>query len=291
MTSYSSKQLRATLVLPQANFPGTSDNTLTLTGYRMSATVNCAARYQNTLDIAIYGMKQEDMNAVTILWSAATPQEVATDALITLEASPDGSAWTQVFNGTFVEASPDYQQVPYACLRAYAVTGNAAQISAAPPTSYKGATSIAEIATYLAGRMGFALENNGVSGNLANPYFPGSYMDQFRELCEHANVDYYFDGNATLAICPANQPRQNKAVPVLSPTSGLINRPSVQRFGIHIDALFTPGLTLGGKVQVTGSDVPGANGTWMPMRTTHQLESLMPDGAWFTAMDCTRVPA
>lgn len=284
--SYSEKFLRATLVLPAANFPGTSSNTLTLVGYRMSATIQQKRRWANTLDLTIFGMREADMNRVTILWSAADPQLVHTDALITLEASPDGKAWTQVFNGTFIDCSPDYRSVPYACLRAHAVTGNAFQLAIAPATSYRGSTPIASVAQYLAQQMGFAFENNGVTGNIASPYYPGTYMDQFQQLAQHANFDFYFDGNATLAICPANFPRQNRTMPIFTPSSGLVGYPSVQRFGIHCDTLFTPALTVGGLLQISGSIVPSANGTWLPYSATHTLESLMPDGAWFSSLDC-----
>ena len=263
-------------------------STLTLVGYRMSATIVATNRKPNTLDIVIFGMRQADMNATTILWSAATPQSINTRAQILLEASPDGTTWTQVFEGTFTEAQPDYRDVPHVGLRASAWTGAGMQYQIAAATSYRGATSIASIAQYLAGQMGFALENNGVSGNLSTPYYSGTYMDQFRQLAKHANFDFYFDGNSTLAICPQGQPRQNKPTPVFTPTSGLIGFPTIGRFGPQLDVLFTPGLTVGGNIQISGSAVPGTNGVWLPYAITHTLESLMPGGQWFSHLSCSR---
>jgi hypothetical protein len=286
--SYSSKQLRSTLILPESNFPGTSSNTLTLTGYRALATIQGAANYPYSLDLTIFGMQQPDMNAVTILWSAATPTAVNARALVQVEASPDGVTWTQVFEGTFTEAQPDYSNPPDIGLRAQAYTGNGMQIQIAPASSYRGSFPIAQIAQNLATAMGFTLENNGVTGNLSNPYYPGTYMDQFRALCRHANLDFYFDGNATLAICPSNASRSGKPVPVFSPTSGLIGFPTIQRYGIHVDTIFTPALTLGGNIQISGSIVPSANGIWLPKVATHTLASLQPDGPWFSSLDCYR---
>jgi hypothetical protein len=287
-SSYDSKLLRATLLLPEGNFPGTSSNTLTLVGYRMSATIAATNRQPNSVDIMIYGMRQADMNQVTILWSAATPQSVNTRAQILLEASPDGTTWTQVFEGTLTEAQPDYRDAPHVGLRAQAWTGAGMQYQIAAATSYRGATSIATIAQYLAGQMGFAFENNGVAGNLSTPYYSGTYMDQFRQLADHANFDYYFDGNAVLAICPQGQPRQGKPTPVFTPSSGLIGFPTIGRFGPQLDVLFTPALTVGGNITVSGSQVPGTNGTWLPFAITHTLESLMPGGAWFSHLTCSR---
>jgi hypothetical protein len=139
--------------------------------------------------------------------------------------------------------------------------------------------------------MGFTLEPNNVSGSLPTPYFPGTLMDQFKALCEHADLDFYFDGNNVLAICPKNQPRQGKPVPVFSPTSGLVGFPTVQRFGIHADVIFTPALTIGSEFQIRDSIVPGANGPWFAVAMTHDLESLQPDGAWFSHIDCYYGPA
>jgi len=292
MTSYSQKLLRTTLILPAGNFPGTSSNTLTLVGYRTLASVHGAAGYPNTLNLTVYGMRQSDMNAVTILWSAATVTAVNARALVQIEASGDGGkTWCQVFEGTFIEAAPDYTNAPNVALRVLAATSYGMQIAPAPPTSYRGSISIVAVATYIAGEMGFTLENNGVTGNVSTPYYPGTYMDQFRHLCQDMNLDFYFDGNATLAICPKNQPRQGKGVPIFSPSSGLIGFPTVQRFGIHADVIFTPALTIGAELQIQDSIVPSANGTWFAGVMTHDLESLQPDGAWFTHVDCYRSPA
>lgn len=291
--SYSSKLLRATLVLPQGSFPGSasSSNTLTLVGYRMLAHIETASGYPTTLNLTVFGMRQDDMNQVTILWAGPNVTAIPAYPRIQLEASNDGVAWTQVFEGRFVEAAPDYTDAPNAALKIQAMTGYGLQLQIAAPTSYPGirqyAPSVVSIAQYLAGQMGFKLENNGVTGSLSTPYFPGTYMDQFRELCKHANLDFYFDVNNVLAICPANTPRQNKAVPVFSPSSGLVGFPTVQRNGIHADVLWTPALSIGGNIQIAGSLVPGANGTWFANKVAHDLESLQPDGAWFSHIDCT----
>lgn len=296
VSSYAQKLLRATLILPAGTFPGTGSNTLTLVGYRMLATAQGAAGFPYQLDLTVFGMRQADMNQVTILWAAVAGQPTATyaRALVKLEASSDaGQTWCQVFQGTFIQAQPDYRNPPFVGLHALAMTGSGSQIQIAPPTSYRGSTSVLSILQALADGMSFTLENNGVSGNLSTPYYGGSYMDQFRQVCEHANLDFYFDGDATLAICPKDQPRVNKSIPVLSPTSGLKGFPTIQQFGLHIDALFRPAFTtgLGSVVQVEDSVVPGANGLWKPFLMTHNLESLNPDGPWFTGMDCTPAPA
>ena len=65
----------------------------------------------------------------------------------------------------------------------------------------------------------------------------------------------------------------------------------MQRFGVYINVLFTPALTHGAMLTVAGSIVPGSNGTWFANSITHELESLMPGGAWFSSIKCVRLPS
>jgi hypothetical protein len=291
-TSFVNRLLRATLVLPQGNFPGTNSNTLVLVGVRMSAKLSCAGNFTNQIELQIYGMRQVDMNAVTVLWGQnGNPSSVVDNAILLLEAN-DGSGWLQVYEGQIFDAQPDYKSPPDVCLTVTSMQGYAAQISIAPPSSFAGAVDAATLAQQLAGQMGFAFENNGVNATLHTPYFAGTAMDQFRDLAKAAPFDYYFDAQSTLIICPTNQPRQNKSAVVLSPTSGLVGYVSLTRDGgIEFDALFTPAIQLGSAIQIEKSDVPGTNGLWFPKQMTHDLESLRPSGRWFSHIQCLRFPA
>lgn len=287
MGSFTNKQLRATLTLPAANqtFPGTNSNQLVLSGFRMSATLTCAGNWTNFCDLTIYGMRQADMNAVTVLWAGPNPTAINARALLVLEAN-DGTGWLQVFQGQFQQAAPDYRAIPDAALSIYAATGYAAQLTPAQPSSYPGGVSVAQVAQTLASTMGFAFENNGVQAQLHTPYYAGTAMDQFRSLCFDANIDYYFDGNGTLIICPKNQGRSGKNPVPVNPSSGLIGFPTIQQYGVNVQCLFAPAIALGSPIEISNSGVPGADGGWFPQKAVHQLESVKPGGAWFSSLDC-----
>ena len=287
MGSFTQKQLRATLTLPAENqtFAGTNSNQLVLSGFRMSASLQAAGNYTNFCDLTIYGMRQQDMNAVTVLWAGPSPTAVNARALLVLEAN-DSSGWLQVFEGQFVQAAPDYRAAPDASLSIYAATGYGAQLATAPPISYAGGADVATIARTLATGMGFAFENNGVQAQLHTPYYAGTAMDQFRSLCADANIDYYFDANGTLIICPKNQPRIGKSAVQLNPGSGLIGFPTIQQFGVNVQCLFTPAIALASEIEISNSGVPGADGRWFPQKAVHQLESMKPGGQWASSLDC-----
>lgn len=292
MSSFTNKLLRVTLVLPTGTFPGTNSNTLILVGYRIVAKLAGAGNFTNSCDIRIYGMKQADMNAVTVLWGqGGMLSSVATKAILILESN-DGSGWLQVFQGQFFDAQPDYKQLPDVNLWAMCLTGYGAQITTSPPSSYSGATQVANIAQQLAGQMGFAFENNGVTGTLHTPYYAGTYWDQFRELARDANFDYYFDAKSKLIICPSNQPRQNQPLAVvLTPTTGLKGYVGLARFGgIEVDCLFTPAIELGAPLQIAESEVPATNGLWFPFKFAYDLDSIKPSGEWFAHLSCLPSP-
>lgn len=290
-SSFTTKQLRASLILPQGKFPSTNNNTLVLTGLRMSAQLEQSGRWTNSCDLRIWGMRQADMNAVTVLFGQGGQViNINAVALLILESN-DGSGWLQIFEGQFIEGGPDYSQLPDACLHAIAQTGAGQQYLTAAPSSYRGAQNAATLARQLATQMDFQFENNGVQATLNNPYLPGTLMDQFRALAEAAGFDYYFDAKSTLIICPANQPRQGKTSIPVNPQTGLVGYPTLTRFGVELMALFSPAIELGSPIQVSGSTVPGCDGHWFPYAANHDLESIVPNGRWFSRLKCATASA
>lgn len=296
-SSFVTRLLRATLVLPQGNFPGTNSNTLVLANFRMLAKLRGAGNYTNTCNLTIYGMRQVDMNAVTVLWAPSTnsglvPTGVEARAVLTLEAfdAVTGS-FLQVFQGQFQEASPDYRSLPDVALTLSAASGYGQQILSAAPSSFTGGVQVSDLCSQLASKMGFTFENNGVTGTLNTPYLSGTLMDQFRQVCEAGGIDYYFDSKQTLIICPKNQGRKGKTSVVLSPDTGLIGYVTLARFGIEVDCLWNGAIELGAPITVKDSDVPGTNGDWYPFAFEHQLDSIKPQGSWFSHLQCAPFPS
>ena len=291
MSSFVSRILRATLILPTGNFPGTNSNTLVLENFRMSARLTGAGNFTNSCTLHIWGMRQPDMNAVTVLFGQdGNPININARALLVLDAN-DGNGFLQVFEGQFFEAQPDYRNLPEVSLTINAMTGMGQQYLAAHPTSIDGAASVPGLAQTLATQMGFAFEDNGVTGTISSPYYGGTLMDQFRQLAQDANFDFYFDAKAALIICPKNEPRRNKSAVVLSPASGLVGYVTLNRFGIEFDCLWSAAIETGSPVEIRDSDVPGTNGLWFPYKFTHELESVKPAGRWFSHLECMRSPA
>lgn len=297
-SSFTAKQLRITFTLANqiasanANddfgplvsssaFNSAGDNQLVLTGLRMIVNVKAAgAPIAPTAQAQIFGMRQADMNLLTML--AWKPLGLQRNNML-IEANA-GDGWVNVFSGQIIEAGPDYAGAPDVMLRVQAVSLYFENLNPAIPTSYTGATDVATIISNLASAMGKTFENNGVSVQLANPYLPNTLGEQLKTVCAQAGIDYYIDGDV-IAICPRGQPRRSQQV-LINANTGLIGYPTIDKVGIQFACLYNSGLRFGGPVHVE-SDVPKANGDWYIYSLDHHLESEKPGGAWFSSLGCS----
>jgi hypothetical protein len=283
VTSFSPKLLRFTFVLSNnAMFEGTNSNRLTVEGLRATANVRCAgAPAFPEVTCQIFGMKQDDMNALT---SPAFDLFGTTRNVLQVEAN-SGSGWATIFAGQITEALPDYADMPNVSLRVRAQVLQYELIDPVPVTNYTGPTDVATIVQTIATKMQRAFENNGVSAQLDSPYLPNTLADQLRTVCEQAGVQLWADPASTvIAISPKGVPR-NVPVWVLSPATGLVGYPVIDSNGyIGVRSIFNPAFRFGGPVRVEGSDVPRANGDWVVNTLNHMLESNKPGGAWFSEM-------
>jgi hypothetical protein len=280
--SYVKRRLRVTLTLSNGTFGTSGSNTLIVEGLRILANLKFGGgAVAPTASIRVYGLLQSDMNQLTMLsWKPLLQQR----NLVVLEAFDNGG-WSEVFRGDIFDAGPDYAAAPDVCLNVEGMAMFYARLNPVPPTSYPGATAVADIMKAIAAGMGLAFENNGVDTQLSNPYLPSTLTDQAKQICQAANIDMYTEGNV-LAICPKGVPRTTISVPLVSADTGMIGYPSLDKQGIQVRTLYNPGIRFGGQIFVQ-SDVPKANGSWRAYSIQHQLESEKPGGAWFSAIGAT----
>lgn len=285
MPSYTRKQMRATLILADGNntkFPGTNNNTLILAGLRMSATSLQAASLSTNMDLKIYGMRPQDMNALTVTFFGSTGA-IPRNAVIV--ETNDGTGWTQFFSGTIMQAQPEYRGSPDAYFHLQARVGYDVQVASAKPLSYPGDANAADIVETIAGLMGFAFKNHGVTAQIAKgAYFPGTLYDQLTAVCTAARIVFFVHNNQ-IDIMPINAGTDNPEV-ILAPTSGLVNYPVIEQGGLILNVLYNPAIQGGTRLVVKNTDIPAANANWNPIQLLHALESELPGGAWFSEIHC-----
>jgi hypothetical protein len=282
MTTFTKKYLRFTFILANnAVFAGTNSNTLKINGLRASAMIRGSGLPAfPEAELSIFGLKQDDMNALT----ATQFQPLAMLRNTVLVEADNGQGFSTVFSGQIITSGPDYDGIPNVPLRVQARVLGFDSLNPATPTSYTGAASVSNIVRAIASKLGYVVEDNGVNVNLSNPYFGGTLVDQLRAVASQAGIDVYTEGNV-IAICPKGAPRQQQSFS-LSPTSGLVGYPKLDyaRGYVHVKALYNSAFRFGGPIKVQDSDVPMANGSWVIGTITHELDSLMPNGRWFSNM-------
>lgn len=300
-STFTVKALRATFTLTGSNavFPGTTANVLQVTGLRMSAHVQAAGAAMSTqVTLRVYGMAQADMNALAVI-NILNGTSGFINNTVLIEASSDGGAsWQAVFAGAIIQSGPDYNEPPDVYLSVQAQTGFFEAIAPALPTSFPGATSVAQMVSVVAAKMGVPFINNGVTQTLPGAsYYSGSLLNQLQRICQAAGITYVQDGpQNTITITPWGTPRASAVPFVLSPTSGLVGYPKVRGDGfVEVRSLYNPAFILLGPITIKGSDtVVGSNtpttynskadGNWQISTMQHALESQKPGGAWFTDM-------
>lgn len=288
MSSFTQKRLRVTLIMSGANsvFPGTNSNTLTLENMRMSAKVQAVARLATQAELRISGMKQADMDALTVAW--ANPP-VVLDHLVILEAD-SGNGYVQVFKGTIIEAQPNYKGAPDVSFDLLAVTGYFQKINPAEPRSFPAEAEADVIIGGIVADMGLSFEIQGSLGALAEgAYFWGTLWDQLAQACQTFNADFYVFGDNVL-VTEAGKPGSQQPAVVLSRDTGLIGYPCYERSGLLVSAIFDPAFACGTPLEIQSS-VPSATGRWYPYSLLHVLESRTPKGQWMSQMQCLRVLA
>lgn len=290
MPSFNNKKaLRFVVTLGTGKFGSSSNDTITMQGFRASVDIDKAGGVQmGTLKAKIYGVKQADMNSITTLqWKPGTwiPNTVEVFAL-------DGAAETLVFAGNIVNAWADYQSMPDVFLHIQAQAAFFNALKAIPPKSFKGPIGVPLVMEQIAGDMGYTFENNGVTSLITDLYLSNTGLEQAKELTRMAACGMYID-DTILAITPTPYTPRKANIPFISSASGLVGYPTFDGAGIMFQALFNPGVIFGGLVKLetdvnqavanrAGSAV--ADGEWIVTSVAHRLESEKPGGAWFSTI-------
>ncbi len=276
---------------------GSTYNTITIRGLRASANIeNAGGAMLGTLNAQIYGVPMSDINKLTSQqWKRALIGAGSTDfSEYTVQVfAIDGTQESLIYNGDVLNCWGDFTGIPDACLNVQAVLGYTALVNPANPLSISADTTVGTAMKKIASEMGFSFQNTSASGTLLNTtvkkgsYFGNTAMEQARSLMDAYHFWMYLDSSTnppTLAIVPQGDARQQQAVPLITPQTGLQGYPLLSSTGVTFQTLFNPSILLGAELKIGNSSVLPANGTWTAVSISHALSSQMPGGPWFTAV-------
>jgi hypothetical protein len=277
--AFAQKEIEITISLGQGQFGDTGANTVTLSGLRVKAEIqDFGGGAMPQTQMLIYGLPPSMMNQLTTVGpinSAIRMQNTVQIAIGDLGSSP-----AAVYSGNIDQAWADYNQIPEAALNIAAVVGLGIGLKPVAATSYPGSADVGTIMQSMASAAGLTFVNHGVSVQLSNPYFPGSALAQIRECAQAADIYFTID-SGTLEIWPKNGSRNLLSIPTISAQSGMVGYPMFSSNGLMVTTMFNPSIKIGGQVQVQSSILP-PSGKYTVVQISHSLESITPDGQWFT---------
>ena len=274
-------QLQAGASNASTQFAESGTDTASLNNLRMSAKiVKSGDPTLNSLQLTVYGMTLSLMNQLSTLGKAIN---LLRPAIVTVQAGDAQAGMTTVFKGNVSNAYGDFQNAPDVPFHVEAYSGLMGGIQKMDPTSFSGSTDASTVMQQCASKMGLSFENNNVNQKLSNPYFYGSPRAQAQSCAAAANIGFAIDDD-TLAIYPKNKPRNGGTVTV-SPTTGMISYPTFTNAGILVRTLFNPQIKFRSQIEIQSS-LQRANGTWIVYGLSHDLESQVIKGQWFSTLEC-----
>jgi len=257
-------------------------NTVKLEGHRASATIKMAGGLSMAeAQIRVYGMTMSLMNQLSTLGRVRL---AAMNNTVSVSAGNSEDGMGVVFQGTITQAWADFKGSPEVPFHIVAQSGMTAALQIIPPSSFTGSADVATIMSGLATQMGFTFENNGVNAKLANPYFPGTALQQAQACAQAAGIEMVIV-NGVLAIMPRGVARGGQ-IALINAKTGMVGYPAFTGNGIAIQTEFNPSVSFQGLVKVE-SDLTPANGQWRVINMMHDLAAQTPGGAWFSFIECT----
>lgn len=272
--------------LPKQTFGPDGSDVVTLEGLRVSAVISKAGTPSGaTLTMQVYGMRLELMNKLATLGMVYS--QIRRN-VVTVLAGDEGAVPAVAFTGTILQAWIDFTAMPDVAFHVEAQTLGAESVIPADPTSIQGSADVAQLMKGFADKMGLSFENNGIDAKIPNPYFYGSLVAQAAAVANAAGINWFVD-NDVLAIWKKGKSRSG-TVPLISPQTGMVGYPGFTAYGITIKTVFNADIRFQADVKVESS-LEGvarlnANGIWTVYNIDHEIESIVPEGRWFTSLIC-----
>lgn len=278
--SFTRKRIDVTVTLGTGQFGDSGSNVVTLSGLRVHAGIQVyGGEAMPQAQLRIFGLPLDMINQLTTI--GPINSAIMFNNAVLVAAGDDETGMQTIYSGTIWQAWGEFQGTPDAPLNITGLGGLAAALKPVGALSYPGSADVATIMQTLAQSMGLAFENNGVSVQLSNPYFPGTALAQLRACARAADIYFAID-RGTLAIWPKDGARGGDE-PLISPATGMVGYPTFASNGLSLTTLFNPSIKPGGVVQVD-SALKVACGKWTVLQVSHSLQSETPNGQWFTTI-------
>lgn len=287
--SFARKKITVTITLGQGQFGDVQGPSIVLTDHRVQANITVyGGDSQGMLNLKIFGLSLDKMLQLMVI--GPIQYQIRQGNKIEVAVGEEGSALSTIYIGAIDQAWGDFQSMPEVAFNITAWSAYQAAVKPVAATSYTtGWIDVVDIFTVLADKAGFTLDNSItlVKGQLYNPYFSGSALQQIQECAKAAGVNQLVD-SGVLFVWPQGTYVPQGNLPVISPGAGLVGYPVFNENGALVTHEFIPSLRPFGQLAITKSQIHQVNGVWNVLAVNHNLESETPGGAWYTISTCTK---
>ena len=283
--SFSQKLINVAFTLATGQFAG-GGNTANLEGLRISARIDGPGGAEGmNATVAIWGMPLTMMNQLSLIgqqFMSMTPQNT-----ISISAGDDRSNLSLVFSGTIITAYVDAAAQPNICFRVEA--NPSAAINTIPAGNGQGYENldVAQHLQQIAGKLEPKLEfeNNGVNVILQKVYLDGSWGNQIQQLARWAGIEYEINrGKLSIWLLGKGPSGATIAPP------NMVGYPAFSQAYVYVKTLFDPNIR-NSQIITVQSEIQPACGKWQVYHVTHEIESNIPKGKWFTTIGAMPVDA
>jgi hypothetical protein len=287
---YADRRITVTITLSSKNFAGTSSNQITLTNFRVWAQIEnfSTPAGSGSAIIRISGLSLDHINQISqtgfLFKIPKPPNEVS------ISAGDVNGNFAQIYQGIIQEAKPDFSNQVDAAFIITALASSNLRYTPTTPISYPGGVAAGDALAAICKQAGVTLQNNGVTGQLASPYFPGTAWQQMLRAADAAGAFAFYNAQTnTLTVWPKNgaSPNKSQANPVLiSVPTGMIGYPEFQASYVKVRNVFSNGLqaVVPGTYIKVQSTLTAANGVLSVQSSTTTISARLPKGPWEIAV-------
>ncbi|HEY6019614.1 MAG TPA: hypothetical protein VIY48_06860 [Candidatus Paceibacterota bacterium] len=280
--SFIRRKLTAIISIGGGQYGDTIEEIVTVENCRMSVDIRIyGAESMGEMDCKIYGLSLQLMNKLTTI--GPIMNQIRFKNLIQIEASEGDEPPTTIYIGNIDTAFADMNQAPNVALNIKAFSGGALAIKPVDPVSYTTDVSVEQVMNDFAAKAGLTPQNHGVTGiMLHSPYFKDTLLNNIRKVAYDTDINFsienniltYWKKNGSL-----NDPEQ-----LITPKRNMVGYPTFSSNCVIVRSLFLPYARLGTKIRIEDSELISVNKSWVAFQVSHELDSIIPDGRWFTTI-------
>ena len=283
MSEYKKRAITFSIALGTGGMGLGSGSEITVEGLRVLASFTAYnGLSQPQFHMSVFGMPLDMINELTTIGVHFTERR---KNKLTVKAGEQDGDMPIVFQGIITAAYGDFQAAPDVVFNVIALSSAIDSAEIATPLVYPEETAAADIIGTIAGNMELNLEMNGVDTMLKNRAYNGSNLSQLQQICTELHLEYSID-RGTLAVWKIGEGKRNGVFDI-SPDTGMVGYPQFNSNYLMVETLLAPDIVCGSIINVT-SEITPANGQWQVVHVTHDFESEMPNGQWFTRIEASR---